>query len=64
MGLGLFIAKTLLEHLGGIVSFKNRDWYARTQTEWKGKVSDTEVSSKGAIVTVQFDRADLEEKLS
>ena len=63
MGLGLFIAKTLLEHLGGIVSFKNRDWYARTQTEWKGKVSDTEVSSKGAIVTVQFDRADLEEKL-
>ena len=64
MGLGLFIAKTLLEHLGGIVSFKNRDWYARTQTEWKGRVSDTEVSSKGAIVTVQFDRADLEEKLS
>ena len=64
MGLGLFIAKTLLEHLGGIVSFKNRDWYARTQTEWKGKVSGTEVSSKGAIVTVQFDRADLEEKLS
>ena len=63
MGLGLFIAKTLLEHLGGIVSFKNRDWYARTQTEWKGKVSGTEVSSKGAIVTVQFDRADLEEKL-
>tara|TARA_B100001996_G_scaffold239906_1_gene185443 strand:- start:1597 stop:2994 length:1398 start_codon:yes stop_codon:yes gene_type:complete len=62
MGLGLFIAKTLLEHLGGIVSFKNKGGNSSHDNGSKEIVLNKEISGTGAVVTVQFDRSDLEEK--
>ena len=59
MGLGLFIAKTLLEHLGATVSFKNyRAENASSMGIQKSIGSDVLVS--GALVEVRFDRNDLE----
>ena len=63
MGLGLFIAKTLLEHLGGIVSFKNKGGNSSHDNGRKEIVLNKESSGTGAVVTVQFDRSDLEEKI-
>ncbi|PQM56534.1 MAG: two-component sensor histidine kinase [Rhodobacteraceae bacterium] len=62
MGLGLFIAKTLLEHLGGIVSFKNKGGNSSHNKGRKEIVLNKESSGTGAVVTIQFDRSDLEEK--
>ena len=62
MGLGLFIAKTLLEHLGGIVSFKNKGGNSSHDNGSKETVLNKEIFGTGAVVTVQFDRSDLEEK--
>ena len=63
MGLGLFIAKTLLEHLGAIVLFKNRNMYLMKDNDRQFNISNTEGFDIGAVVTVQFDRSDLEEKI-
>ncbi len=62
MGLGLFIAKTLLEHLGGIVSFKNKGGNSSHDNGSKEIVLNKEISGTGAVIMVQFDRSDLEEK--
>ncbi|MDG2355782.1 MAG: ActS/PrrB/RegB family redox-sensitive histidine kinase [Paracoccaceae bacterium] len=62
MGLGLFIAKTLLEHLGGIVSFKNKGGNSNNDSGSKEIVLNKESSGTGAVVTIQFDKSDLEEK--
>ena len=62
MGLGLFIAKTLLEHLGGIVSFKNMGGNSNNDNGSKEIVLNKESSGTGAVVTIQFDKSDLEEK--
>ncbi len=62
MGLGLFIAKTLLERLGGSVSFKNKNKRGNKHKGWKEDPPSLKVDMKGAIVRVQFRLGDLEEK--
>ena len=63
MGLGLFIAKTLLEHLGGIVSFKNKVGKIRKDHVRKNIISNEENFDTGAMVLIEFNRSDLEEKI-
>ena len=62
MGLGLFIAKTLLEHLGGVVSFSNNNSRVR-KDEWLEKDANNSVKGIGAIVTIQFNNGDLKENI-
>ena len=53
MGLGVGIAKTLLEHLGGVVSFSNNNSRVR-KDEWLEKDANNSVKGMGAIATIQF----------
>ena len=62
MGLGLFIAKTLLERLGGSVSFNNKNKRGNKHKAWKEENPSLKADMKGAIVRVQFRLGDLEEK--
>ena len=62
MGLGLFIAKTLLERLGGSVTFNNKNRRGNKQIEWAKEMPSKQVDSQGAIVRVEFSLSDLEEK--
>ena len=62
MGLGLFIAKTLLERLGGSVTFNNKNRRGNKQIEWANEMPRKQVESQGAIVRVEFSLSDLEEK--
>ena len=62
MGLGLFIAKTLLERLGGSVSFNNKNKRGNKHKAWKEEPPSLKADMKGAIVRVQFRLGDLEEK--
>ena len=52
MGLGLFIAKTLLERTGAEVSFANRDDAAA--------ITPAEVERTGAIAVVRWPRGTIE----
>ena len=62
MGLGLFIAKTLLERLGGSVTFNNKNRRGNKQIERAKEMSSDQENSQGAIVRVEFSLSDLEEK--